>query len=184
MNKGRRCLFAFVVSMLTWAAGCTTGSPQDDNQPVLPSADKVTSHCLARAASGSEPRPAIDQLNSVQWHSYVACALASNLLVATASVPENPEGIVSIRLDPLGAVSSVTLLHSSGNPAWDAAIQRAIVAASPLPPVRAPHGFSRVEIHFRPQRQALGIGGSTGLTGESHWSVHHCNSVGGATACD
>ncbi|WP_186308521.1 TonB C-terminal domain-containing protein [Paraburkholderia sp. BCC1885] len=184
MTRNRRWLLAVVVSTVSWLAACTSGTPSANGEPPLPSADEVTRRCLVRATANGASRPALDQLNAVQWRMYVGCALSSNLSVASTSVPDNPEGVVSIHFDSAGAVSSVGQLGSSGNPAWDAAIQRAIAAASPLPAIHASHEISRVDLHFRPQPQPRGIGGSTGLTGESHWSVHHCNTVGSATACD
>jgi TonB family protein len=185
MNNNNRRLLALALFALSLLTGCTTEVSQHDSQPPLPSVDEVTNRRLARAAAAGESTPTLDQLTGLQWRRYVSCALASNLFVETKSVPDNPEAIVSIRLDAGGSVSSVALLGPSGNLAWDAAIQRAVAAASPLPPVRATHDFSRVDVHFRPyQPQAPGIGGSTGLTGESHWSVRHCTTAGGATACD
>jgi TonB family protein len=183
MNNDNRWLPAFASFALCLLAACTTTGPQSENAPTLPSAADVTSRCLARAAGSGEPTPTLDHLTGLQWHRYVGCALASNLSVDSRSVPDNPEAIVSIRLNADGSVDSVAPLHSSGNQAWDTAVQRAIAAASPLPAAPAKHDFSRVDLHFRPQRRPVGIGGSTGLTDESHWSVVHCTTVQHATAC-
>ncbi|WP_166660585.1 TonB family protein [Paraburkholderia sediminicola] len=123
-------------------------------------------------------------MNALQWRRYVSCALTSNLFVDANGDLGNPEAIVSLRLNSDGSVDSVTLLHTSGNDAWDAAVQRAIVAASPLPPAPPNQKVSRVDFHFRPRPRPVGIGGSTGISGESHWSVVHCITVGRAGTCE
>ena len=50
-----------------------------------------------------------------------------------ASSPGNPTVKMRIEQLPTGEVVNVTMLNSSGVPAFDAAIERAIRAASPLP---------------------------------------------------
>lgn len=192
MNNNNRWLLAlvsFVLGPLCLLAACTTASPEGENAPTLPSAVEVSSRCLARAADSGEPAPARDQLTGLQWRRYVGCALASNLLVESGSVADNPEAIISIRLNADGSVNSIAPLRSSGNQSWDSAVQRAIAAVSPLPAAPAKHDFSRIDLHFRPQPRAPGISGIsgsagiTGLTGESHWSIRHCTTVDGVTAC-
>jgi len=65
--------------------------------------------------------------------------------------PGNPEAIVFVEQLPSGEVSAVKLLRSSGVPAWDAAVQRAIWSASPLPK-RTDGTVARVlELGFRPR---------------------------------
>jgi TonB family protein len=189
MNNNNRWLLApvsFVLCPLCLLAACTTTGPEGEHAPALPSAADVSSRCLARAADSGEPAPARDQLTGLQWRRYVGCALASNLWVESGSVADNPEAIISIRLNADGSVNSIAPLRSSGNQSWDTAVQRAIAAVSPLPAAPAKHDFSRIDLHFRPQPRALDIGGGTGitgLTGESHWSIRHCTTVDGVTAC-
>ncbi|MFL9869099.1 energy transducer TonB [Paraburkholderia fungorum] len=189
MNNNNRwlpALVSFVLCSLCLLAACTTTRSESENGPPLPSAADVSSRCLARAAASGEPTPTPDQLTALQWRRYVGCALASNLLVESGSVADNPEAIISIRLNADGSVDSIAPLRSSGNQAWDTAVQRAIAAVSPLPAAPAQHDLSRIDLHFRPQPRGPGIGGSagiTGLTGESHWSIRHCTTVDGVTAC-
>jgi colicin import membrane protein len=65
--------------------------------------------------------------------------------------PGNPEAVVLVEQLPSGEVSAVRLLRPSGMPAWDAAVQRAIWAASPLPK-RKDGSVARVlELGFRPR---------------------------------
>jgi TonB family protein len=186
MNNNNRWLLALASSVLgplCLLAACTSTDLQNEKGPPLPSATDVASRCLARVTQSGAPTPALDQLTGLQWRGYVGCALASNLVVDSRNVADNPEAIISIRVNADGSIDSVAPLHSSGNPAWDAAVQRAIAAVAPLPAAPATDTFSRIDLHFRPQPRPPGIGGSTGLTGESHWSIRHCTTVDGVTAC-
>jgi colicin import membrane protein len=50
-----------------------------------------------------------------------------------ARAPNNPEAIFEVTQLSTGQISKVTLKKSSGNLAWDAAVERAIQASTPLP---------------------------------------------------
>lgn len=64
----------------------------------------------------------------------------------------NPEVVFEVTQLPTGEVLSVRLKRSSGNPAWDAATERAIHRSSPLPrPVRSELFQRTLELKFRPQ---------------------------------
>jgi len=65
--------------------------------------------------------------------------------------PGNPEAIVLVEQLPSGEVSAVKLLRSSGVPAWDAAVQRAIWSASPLPKRKDGTVARVLELGFRPR---------------------------------
>jgi colicin import membrane protein len=66
-------------------------------------------------------------------------------------VQGNPEAIFNVVQLPTGEVLSVKLRKSSGNPALDAAIERAILKASPLPLPEPRSLFDRqLELVFRP----------------------------------
>jgi len=66
-------------------------------------------------------------------------------------VQGNPEAIFSVVQLPTGEVLSVKLRKSSGNPALDAAIERAILKSSPLPLPEPRSLFDRqLELVFRP----------------------------------
>lgn len=63
----------------------------------------------------------------------------------------NPEAIFNVVQLPTGEVLSVKLRKSSGNPALDAAIERAILKSSPLPLPEPRSIFDRqLELTFRP----------------------------------
>ncbi|HEX7221442.1 MAG TPA: energy transducer TonB [Burkholderiales bacterium] len=63
----------------------------------------------------------------------------------------NPEAIFLVVQLPTGEVLSTKLVRSSGNPAYDAAVERAILKSSPLPLPAARELFSReLKLTFRP----------------------------------
>ncbi|MFA5912788.1 MAG: cell envelope integrity protein TolA [Burkholderiales bacterium] len=64
----------------------------------------------------------------------------------------NPEAIFDVVQLPTGEVMSAKLRKSSGNQAYDAAVERAILKSSPLPKPDRPEQFRReLELKFRPQ---------------------------------
>jgi len=76
-------------------------------------------------------------------------AIRSNI-VLPLDIKGNPEAIFDVVQLPTGEVMSVKLRKSSGHKAYDAAVERAIYKASPLPKDR-PERFQRnLEIKFRP----------------------------------
>jgi colicin import membrane protein len=64
----------------------------------------------------------------------------------------NPEAVFLVTQIPSGDVITVKLLKSSGIPAYDQAVERAILKSSPLPLPRDPSLFEReLKLTFRPQ---------------------------------
>jgi colicin import membrane protein len=64
----------------------------------------------------------------------------------------NPEAVFEVVQLPTGEVISVKLLKASGNPAYDTAVERAILKSSPLPLPASRELFSRVlKLTFRPR---------------------------------
>ena len=149
-------LFA-LLSFAFLSTACTTENTARRDEPPLPSAADVTTHCLAQAAGNGKPLSTAGEMNVAQWRRYVSCALTSNMIVASNSTPGSPEAIVSLRINPDGSLASVALLNTSGSEAWDAAVQRAIVAASPLPPAPPTQHAARIDMHFKPQQRQLGM---------------------------
>ncbi|WP_126444016.1 energy transducer TonB [Sulfuricystis multivorans] len=75
-------------------------------------------------------------------------------IVLPADVKGNPEAVFEVTQLPSGEVLEVRLKKSSGNPAWDAATERAIRKSSPLPTPAQKELFSRtLELRFRPQEE-------------------------------
>jgi colicin import membrane protein len=66
----------------------------------------------------------------------------------------NPEAVFLVIQIPSGDVLSVKLLKSSGNPAYDTAVERAILKSSPLPTPSDRTLFAReLKLTFRPRDQ-------------------------------
>lgn len=75
------------------------------------------------------------------------------VLVAQA-VPGNPEAVFMVSLLPTGDVLTVRMRKSSGTAAYDEAVERAILGASPLPLPEDKRLFQRqLELRFRPKDQ-------------------------------
>jgi colicin import membrane protein len=75
-------------------------------------------------------------------------------IVLPPSIQGNPEAQFEVVQIPGGEILTVRLKRSSGNPAYDAAVERAIHKAQPLPPPPDPARFSEVrelELKFRPK---------------------------------
>ena len=63
----------------------------------------------------------------------------------------NPEAVFLVTQIPTGEVLTIRLLKSSGNKAYDDAVERAILKASPLPRPPSRDLFSReLKLTFRP----------------------------------
>ncbi|HEY7787933.1 MAG TPA: energy transducer TonB, partial [Casimicrobiaceae bacterium] len=75
-------------------------------------------------------------------------------IILPPDIPGNPEAIYDIVQLPTGEIIDVKLRKSSGVRAYDDAVQRAILKASPLPrPVPADLFQRNLELHFRPLDQ-------------------------------
>jgi colicin import membrane protein len=72
-------------------------------------------------------------------------------IVLPPGIQGNPEAIFEVSQLPSGEVLDVRQKRSSGNPALDSAIERAIRKSSPLPKPDDPALFQRtLEIRYRP----------------------------------
>lgn len=72
-------------------------------------------------------------------------------IVLPQSINGNPESVFAVTQLPSGEVLAVKLKTSSGNPALDTAVERAILKSSPLPKPDNPSLFEReLEIRYRP----------------------------------
>jgi len=73
------------------------------------------------------------------------------LIVLPPGIQGNPEALFEVTQLPSGEVLAVHIRKPSGNPALDAAVERAILKASPLPKPDSPELFERVlKIPYRP----------------------------------
>ena len=72
--------------------------------------------------------------------------------ILPADIQGNPEAIFDVVQLPTGEVLTIRLVKSSGNAAYDAAVERAILKSSPLPLPASRELFSReLKLTFRPQ---------------------------------
>ena len=86
------------------------------------------------------------------WQKRIQDRIRSKVVVPPAT-PDNAEANYEIVIIPGGEVLSVKLKKSSGHPAYDAAIERAINSASPLPVPSDPGMFQQLRmlnLVFRP----------------------------------
>jgi colicin import membrane protein len=84
------------------------------------------------------------------WMDKVRFRIRSNIILPQG-IAGNPEAVFDVALLPTGEVLSVKQTRSSGNPAYDEAVYRAILKSSPLPKPDNPALFERrLELRFRP----------------------------------
>ena len=100
----------------------------------------------SQATRAAAPPPSLD----AGYAAKLRGAIRSRI-VLPQNIQGNPEAGFSIVQLPTGEVISVTLTKSSGNKLLDAAIERAILSASPLPRPDRPEQFQReIRITYRP----------------------------------
>jgi colicin import membrane protein len=84
------------------------------------------------------------------WIDRIRAKIKGNIILPP-DLPGNPEAIFHVVQLPTGEIIDVQLRKSSGNRAYDDAVQRAIVKSSPLPrPERAELWQRALELRFRP----------------------------------
>lgn len=75
-----------------------------------------------------------------------------NNIILPQDIPGNPEAIFDVTLLPTGEVLTVRKTKSSGHPAYDDSVERAITKSSPLPLPDDRSLFQRqLQLKFRPQ---------------------------------
>jgi colicin import membrane protein len=86
-----------------------------------------------------------------EYVSRIQAKVKSNWILPQ-DIQGNPEAIFDVVQLPTGEVLSTRLVKSSGNAAYDAAVERAILKSSPLPLPASRELFSReLKLTFRPQ---------------------------------
>jgi colicin import membrane protein len=84
------------------------------------------------------------------WIDRIRSKIRSNVNLPP-EISGNPEAVFDVVQLPTGEVLSVRMQKSSGIPAYDDAVQRAIVKSSPLPPPPSPDLFQReLVLRFHP----------------------------------
>ncbi|WP_454743455.1 cell envelope integrity protein TolA [Cupriavidus necator] len=74
-------------------------------------------------------------------------------IIFTEEISGNPAAVVAVQMAPDGSLLSARLARSSGNPAWDSAVLRAVSRSDPLP--RDENGIApaSITITFKPKNE-------------------------------
>jgi colicin import membrane protein len=107
---------------------------------------------LARKQAEAERAAATARARALdEYIARIQIAVKGNWILPQ-DIQGNPEAIFLVVQIPTGQVISTRLIKSSGNPAYDAAVERAILKSSPLPLPPPGVPFSReLKLTFRPQ---------------------------------
>jgi colicin import membrane protein len=102
------------------------------------------------AAAEAEQRASANKKGLADYASKIRMKVRGNIMLPP-SIQGNPEAVFEVNQLPTGEVLDVKLKRGSGNPALDAAIERAIRKSSPLPKPDDPSLFQRtLEIKYKP----------------------------------
>mgnify|MGYP006194427391 FL=1 len=118
-------------------------------------AKKLRQEELARIMGGSPntgSTSAGNSRNKAMYSDRIRQYVRSKLVFPGAdSIDGNPEAVFEVRQLPNGEIVSITQKKSSGLPAWDSAVERALQRSSPLP--RAEDGSVEpvLVLSFRPK---------------------------------
>ncbi len=114
------------------------------NSRVLDAASREQAQIKAGQSASARNKGLADYLSKVRGK------IRGNIVLPPAVIG-NPESIFIVTQLPSGEVLSVKLKTASGNPALDAAVERAILKSSPLPKPDDPSLFEReLAIKYRP----------------------------------
>lgn len=111
-------------------------------------ADQARQDAAAKAAAAATA--ASDSRAQNEWRARIVAKIRPLVLIPDG-LSGNPEALFDVVLLPTGDVASARLRRSSGNKAYDDALERAILKASPLPLPTRSEVFSReLRLVFRP----------------------------------
>ncbi|MDR3053823.1 MAG: TonB C-terminal domain-containing protein [Zoogloeaceae bacterium] len=113
--------------------------------------ERANREAALREMAAAEQQAAAQKSAAATWVGKIKDKIRGNI-VLPPGLQGNPEAVFEVRLLPdAGIVGQPRLLRSSGNPALDDAIERAILKSSPLPKPDDPSVFDRnLEITYRP----------------------------------
>ncbi len=100
--------------------------------------------------AGQAPTPPVEPTAQPGQSAYAATirAMVRRNLVLPRNVPQSASAVMEIVLSDTGAIARLTTLASSGFPAYDAAVTRAIQRAQPYPVLRVPGQKGPLTIHL------------------------------------
>lgn len=122
-----------------------------DEQQKVAQEMKVRAEAEARKRAAAEAAAA--QLKVLEGYQRKISQKIRGYIVLPPGISGNPEAVYSVTVVPGGEVLDVKLVKSSGVPAYDAAVERAIQAANPLPVPTDPDMFQQLRqmnLRFRP----------------------------------
>jgi colicin import membrane protein len=126
--------------------------PQPKIDPEL--AKKLRQEELARIMGGAPntgSSPASTSDNS-RYKARISQHVKSRIVFPNAdSVDGNPAAEFVVKQLPTGEIVSITLKKSSGLPAWDSAVERALQRSSPLPKAEEGEFQPLIELSYRPK---------------------------------
>ena len=115
--------------------------------------DKKREDDEAKRKAEAAAQPAQQKLID-DWKVRIQAKIKSRVVIP-ANIEGNPQAVFEVVLLPGGEVLSATLKKSSGNAAYDAAVERAISAAQPLPVPTDTNlfreNFQELNLFFRPK---------------------------------
>jgi colicin import membrane protein len=114
-------------------------------------AERELRELIARQQADAARQAAAAQARALnEYIARIQAKVKSNWILPQ-DIQGNPEAIFLVVQIPDGSVISTKLVKSSGNPAYDAAVERAILKSSPLPLPASRELFSReLKLTFRP----------------------------------
>lgn len=117
----------------------------------LKSRPNASAQQMASAAGAEAAQRAASNKRGLEAYvNKIRMKIKSNIMLPS-NIQGNPEAIFEVNQLPSREVLSVKLKRSSGNPSLDAAIERAILKSSPLPPPDDPALFERdLIVKYRP----------------------------------
>lgn len=114
---------------------------------------KADAEARALESSRSQAAASARALAEADYAALIRNKIRGNI-VLPPRLEGNPEAVFEVVQLPDGEVMSVRLSRSSGNPALDEAIERAILKSSPLPRPKLPELFRReLRLKYRPFEQ-------------------------------
>lgn len=110
----------------------------------------VAEQNLQAALAEKEQRAAANRRGLESYAAKIRSKVRGNIVLPPA-IQSNPEAVFVVNQLPGGEILDIRLMRSSGIPALDQAIDRAIRKSSPLPPPDDPSLFQRtLEIKYKP----------------------------------
>jgi colicin import membrane protein len=123
-----------------------------DQQQLQQRQERELRELLAKQQADAARQAATARQNALNQYIAAIQAKVKGGWILPQDIQGNPEAVFLVVQIPSGDVISVKLVKSSGNRAYDEAVERAILKSSPLPQPPSRELFSReLKLTFRPQ---------------------------------